>query len=72
MSKHTASVSIVRASLAAMLAAASLIGLSWQATAAEAESEEEDEVLTEVQVTGTRIRNPNITSANPITSITGE
>jgi hypothetical protein len=51
----------VRASLAAIAAAASLIGLSWQATAAEAESAAEDVELTEVQVTGTRIRNPNIT-----------
>ena len=72
MSKHTASVSIVRVSLAAIAAAASLTGLSWQAMAAEAQGEAEDVELTEVQVTGTRIRNPNVTSANPITSITGE
>ncbi len=36
------------------------------------ETAEEDEELTEVQVTGTRIQSPNVTSANPITSITGE
>jgi len=33
---------------------------------------EEDEELAEVQVTGTRIQSPNVTSANPITSITAE
>src|SRR5690606_14270485 len=38
-----------------------------------AEDEDEElEELTEVQVTGTRIQNPNVTSANPITSISGE
>ncbi len=33
---------------------------------------EEDEELSEVQVTGTRIQSPNVTSPNPITTITGE
>jgi outer membrane receptor for ferrienterochelin and colicin len=43
------------------------------ATAAESEEEDAEEIeLEEVQVTGTRIQNPNVTSANPITSITGE
>jgi len=41
--------------------------------AAEAEVEEAvEEELAEVQVTGTRIQSPNVTSANPISSITGE
>jgi outer membrane receptor protein involved in Fe transport len=34
--------------------------------------EAEDELLEEVKVTGTRIQSPNVTSANPISSITGD
>src|SRR5690606_3170554 len=61
----------VRASVAAIFCAASISGAP--AIAAEADDEEEDlEELSEVQVTGTRIQNPNVSSANPITSITAE
>jgi outer membrane receptor protein involved in Fe transport len=66
----------VRASLSACISAAALIGFSSQVIAAEAEAEagveEEEMELEAVQVTGTRIQNPNVTSANPITSITGD
>jgi outer membrane receptor protein involved in Fe transport len=63
----------VRASVAAILGSAALIGFSSQVIAAEADEADEDEVeLEEVQVTGTRIQNPNAVSANPITSISGE
>ncbi len=48
-----------------------LLQLSRPPFAAE-ESAEEVEELEEVQVTGTRIQSPNVTSANPINSITGE
>src|SRR5690606_5259265 len=59
----------VRASVAAIFFTVSVLGAP--AMAAEDEDEELEE-LTEVQVTGTRIQNPNVTSANPITSISGE
>jgi outer membrane receptor protein involved in Fe transport len=82
VSKITAGAQIVRASFAAVLGAATLVGFSSQALAAEAEEieleleEEElfegDIELEEVQVTGSRIQNPNVTSANPITSVTGD
>jgi outer membrane receptor protein involved in Fe transport len=42
------------------------------AATAEAAEDEDDIELEEVQVTGTRIQNPNVTSSNPITSITSE
>jgi outer membrane receptor protein involved in Fe transport len=65
----------VRASLGAFLAAAMLLGFSSQVLAAEdsEDSEQaEDEELSEVQVTGTRIQSPNVTASNPVTSISGE
>ncbi|MDQ2642098.1 MAG: TonB-dependent receptor [Pseudomonadota bacterium] len=71
MSKITVGVPFVRASIAAVLGAATLVGFSAQVVGAEAD-EEEDVELEEVQVTGTRIQNPNVTSANPITSISGD
>ncbi len=36
------------------------------------EEEPEDQELAAVQVTGTRIQSPNVTAANPVTSISGE
>jgi outer membrane receptor protein involved in Fe transport len=60
----------VRACVTGILGSA-LLWFAPQALAAE-EAEEVDEELAEVQVTGTRIQNPNVTSANPITSITGD
>ena len=72
MSRFTC-VSFVRASLVAMAATFALTGWSVAQAAAAAEEEDENlEELAEVQVTGTRIQNPNVTSANPITSITAE
>ncbi|HWL63553.1 MAG TPA: TonB-dependent receptor [Steroidobacteraceae bacterium] len=71
MSKITVGVPFVRASIAAVLGAATLVGFSAQVVGAEADDEEDVE-LEEVQVTGTRIQNPNVTSANPITSISGD
>jgi outer membrane receptor protein involved in Fe transport len=59
-----------RASLAAALLVIALPALG--AAPAAAPPQEEDEELSEVQVTGTRIQLPNVTSPNPITSITGE
>jgi outer membrane cobalamin receptor len=56
----------------------SLLGMAWcfmpvlPAMAAESDLDEDAVELEEVVVTGTRIQNPNVTSANPITSITGE
>src|SRR5690606_35041423 len=61
----------VRASAAAMAGVAALVGFSSQVAAAEAD-EDDEEILQEVQVTGTRIQSPNVTSSNPVTSITGE
>ncbi|HTP40612.1 MAG TPA: TonB-dependent receptor [Steroidobacteraceae bacterium] len=37
-----------------------------------AATKDDDQELAEVQVTGTRIQSPNVTAANPITSISGE
>ena len=73
VSNFAACAQFVRASVAAFLSASVLAGFSTQALAAEeSEDLEEEEVLTEVQVTGTRIQSPNVTSANPITSVTGD
>jgi outer membrane receptor protein involved in Fe transport len=64
---------LVRASVAAILGAASLIGLTSQVLAAGAEEEDELEELEEVKVTGTRIQVPGTyTAPNPMTSITAE
>ena len=70
MSRNTACASTVRASVAAIIGGFALMGWSYSAISADADAD--DEELTEVQVTGTRIVNPNVTSANPVTSITGE
>jgi outer membrane receptor protein involved in Fe transport len=60
---------IVRAALAAMLSYALVI----PSMAAEAAAEDDVDELDTVEITGTRIQVPgNFTSANPITSITGE
>ena len=72
MMKYAANAQSVRACVAGILGSA-LVGFAPQVLAAELELEEEEfEELSEVQVTGTRIQNPNVTSANPVTSITGE
>jgi iron complex outermembrane receptor protein len=71
VSNHTECAPLVRASVAAIIGAATLVGFSSQVFAAELDEEEED-VLAEVQVTGTRIQNPNAASANPVTSIDAE
>jgi len=73
VSKHAASSAFVRAFLSALFSATALVSISSQAAAAQADAEdEEEEELQEVQVTGTRILSPNVTSSNPVTSITGE
>jgi outer membrane receptor protein involved in Fe transport len=65
-----------RASVAAVFGATTL--LMWSSTSlsaeepAAAEAAAEDEELTAVQVTGTRIQSPNVTASNPVTSVTGE
>jgi len=62
----------VRASVAAILGSATLIGFSNLAQAAD-DADAADVELEEVQVTGTRIQVPgNYVAANPITSVTGE
>jgi outer membrane receptor protein involved in Fe transport len=71
--KNAASVSLARASVAAALSGAAMLLWSSVLSSAEATTnEDEDEELVEVQVTGTRILQPNATSPNPITTITGE
>jgi outer membrane receptor protein involved in Fe transport len=74
MSKHAMCRSFVRALLVPFVVAAALI-LPWSpllSAEAGGDAVAEDEELSEVQVTGTRIQSPNVTSANPITSVTGE
>src|SRR5690606_5187741 len=72
MMKYAANAQSVRACVAGILGSA-LVGFAPQVLAAELEEDEiEMEELSEVQVTGTRIQSPNVTSANPITSVTGE
>jgi outer membrane receptor protein involved in Fe transport len=59
--------------VAAVFGAATILLWSSVSLAAEQAKEvEEDEELEEVQVTGTRIQSPNVTAANPVTSISGE
>ena len=70
MSKHVCA-PLVRASVAAIVGGFALMGWSTFAWTADADADEDDE-LTEVQVTGTRIVSPNVKSANPVESITGE
>jgi outer membrane receptor protein involved in Fe transport len=71
VSKYAVSASFARALALSVLGAGFLLQMSQQVVAAEP-AEEEDTELEEVQVTGTRIQSPNVTSANPITSIGGE
>src|SRR5690606_24887499 len=49
---------------------AAMVAFSPQLLAAQSANEEDE--LEEVQVTGTRIQSPNVTSANPVTSVTAE
>src|SRR5690606_29965674 len=74
VSKLIACAPIVRASVAGAVAAAALFAFTSQVVAAEAYLDEAGEIdeLAEVQVTGSRIQSPNVTSANPVSSITGE
>jgi len=73
VSRSTASAQFLRAFVAVSFGFASTIGCLPQAVAAEAETDDDElEELQEVQVTGTRIQSPNVTSANPITSLSGE
>src|SRR5690606_33870636 len=74
VSKLIACAPIVRASVAGAVAAAALFAFASQVVAAEADLDEAGEIdeLAEVQVTGSRIQSPNVTSANPVSSITGE
>jgi outer membrane receptor protein involved in Fe transport len=63
--------------LACALVAAALCALALPVLGADAAATDDDDTdddleLTEVQVTGTRIQLPNVTSANPVTSITAE
>jgi outer membrane receptor protein involved in Fe transport len=53
-----------------MLLGSSMVSAAEEA--ADAALDEGEMELAEVQVTGTRIQSPNVTSANPISSITGE
>jgi outer membrane receptor protein involved in Fe transport len=65
-----------RASVAAVFGGAALLLWSSAVFAAEEKKDDtkkdDDLELSEVQVTGTRIQLPNVTSANPVTSITSE
>jgi outer membrane receptor protein involved in Fe transport len=70
MFRHAGPAWYVRALVIAAFGAATLVAVNPLAVAAEAS--EDDEELEAVQVTGTRIQSPNVTSANPISSITGE
>jgi outer membrane receptor protein involved in Fe transport len=70
VSKFVACAPGVRRSVAGIIAAA-LVGLASHGSAAEVE-EDDLEVLEEVQVTGSRIQSPNVTAANPVSSISGE
>jgi outer membrane receptor protein involved in Fe transport len=76
VSKSAAGAPLVRASVAAVLGSATLVGFSVPVLGAEefaAEADDEVVELEEVQVTGTRIQVPgNYTAANPITTVTGE
>src|SRR5690606_29658809 len=49
---------------------AAMVAFSPQLLAAQSANEEDE--LEEVQVTGTRIQSPNVTAANPVTSVTAE
>ena len=73
MFKNAACASSARASVAAVLGGAAILLCSSVLFAADdANKKDDDQELAEVQVTGTRILAPNVTSANPITSITSE
>jgi outer membrane receptor protein involved in Fe transport len=60
----------VRIGVAAVLTYA--VSLPTLVFSADAESAGDVEELSEVQVTGSRIQSPNVTSANPVSSISGE
>jgi len=66
--------SFVRASFVPSVVTAALLLASLPLLSAEpgGEAAAADEELSEVQVTGTRIQSPNVVSANPITSVSGE
>jgi outer membrane receptor protein involved in Fe transport len=70
MTRTTSWYGSARASFAAALLVFALPVLG--AAPAATQADKEDEELSEVQVTGTRIQMPNVTSPNPITSITAE
>ncbi len=74
MSRNAACAWFVRASGAAVGIAAMLVcsATLFAAEDTQGASKEEDEELAAVQVTGTRIQSPNVTAANPVTSINGE
>jgi len=72
--KNAACASFVRASVAAALGGAAIMLWSSAVLAADAAADDADDELelSEVQVTGSRIQLPNVTSANPVESITAE
>ena len=85
MFKNAACASFARASVAAALGGAAILlwssavvaaeetGATKSVTAEEKKSDTKtDQELSEVQVTGTRIQPPNVTSANPINTMTAE
>jgi outer membrane receptor protein involved in Fe transport len=81
VSKIASCASFARASVAAACGASTLllwssISLSAEEQPAQAAAEDqaatEDEELSAVQVTGTRIQSPNATASNPVTSVSGE
>ena len=76
MSRNAACASFVRASLAVVLGSAAMVLWSTAALAAEDKKDDtkqdDDQELAAVQVTGTRIQSPNVTAANPVTSISAE
>ena len=73
MFKNAVCASFARASVAAALGGAAILLWSSATFAADDAKDGEDDLeLGEVQVTGSRINLPNVTSANPVESITAE
>jgi outer membrane receptor protein involved in Fe transport len=74
--RNTACAPFARASVVAVLGGTALLLWSSALLAAEDKKDgtkkDDDLELSEVQVTGTRIQLPNVTSANPITTVTAE
>ncbi len=73
--KNAACASVARATIVAALGGSAILSWSPGLRAAEATDPagtDDDLELSEVQVTGTRIQLPNVTSANPVASITAE